>query len=482
MNPDLVRNEFDLRSLQSSLDGRFVTARVVETSLLADRVTGAGFRWDADAFRMVGVPDGEGRALFVSADEECWFYAVEFRALEAVLLASSRLSAPPERCPQLEGLFSPDGGSLFLQAGERVRGLPEVAGLYVVDLAGGATTRVGEVTAAALVKLHRLPDGSGVLVVGRSGGNEPSPRIEVSRYGWDGTPLGERRIPIGGPSLTSDTVFPSPDGRLIAWQEHLPLGIPLGLGGSEQWPLVAVADLGSGEVRFRVLRASMTNGTGFTDWLADGSALLVATVDGYALLRASDGRLTPLGFGTVSHFEPRPIPARDAAGLFAFGGRVVDRRGAVVRPVAAAAAAWGPPWGVFTHYDWGATSEALRFSSTPPFGRDFGPGGLSIPTLEARVQSPPFDDELRLRVTGTVTHLNLRAEPSADAALVGAILEGEVVTVVDALGEAAFPCGGGEGCSVAYDSELPGERWWLSVRTADGLEGWAASDFLDWAD
>ena len=60
VNPDLVPSEFDLRSLQSSPDGRFVTARVVDTSFLADRTTGAGFRWDADAFRMVGFPGRRG--------------------------------------------------------------------------------------------------------------------------------------------------------------------------------------------------------------------------------------------------------------------------------------------------------------------------------------------------------------------------------------------------------------------------------------
>ena len=157
VNQDLVPSEFDLRSLQSSPDGRFVTARVVDTSFLADRTTGAGFRWDADAFRMVGFPDGEGRALFVSDDEECWFYAVEFRASAAALLASSRLSEPPERCPQLEGLFSPDGGSLFLQAGARVRGLPATAGLYVVNLASGAIEEAGRLPGSS-VTLHARVD------------------------------------------------------------------------------------------------------------------------------------------------------------------------------------------------------------------------------------------------------------------------------------------------------------------------------------
>ena len=101
-----------------------------------------------------------------------------------------------------------------------------------------------------------------------------------------------------------------------------------------------------------------------------------------------------------------------------------------------------------------------------------------MPTLEARVQRPPFSDEVRLRVTGTVEHLNLRAGPSADDAKIGEIPEGDAVVVTDGVG----PCGGPEGCSVVGDSELPGERWWLHVRTEDGLEGWAASDFLDWAE
>ena len=364
VNPDLVPSEFDLRSLQSSPDGRFVTARVVDTGFLADRTTGAGFRWDADASRMVGFPDGEGRALFVSDDEECWFYAVEFRASAAVLLASSRLSEPPERCPQLEGLFSPDGGSLFLQAGARVRGLPATAGLYVVNLASGAIEEAGRLPGSS-VTLHARVDGF-VTIARETLSSEPQ-RIAVQRYGWDGMPLGEERVfSTGRPSTSIGTVLLSPDGRSIVWQERLPLGIPLGAGGPEHWPVVGLADLQTGEVRFRAVRASLTNGTGVLDWLADSSEIVVATVDGYAILSASDGALTPLGFGTVSHFEPLPMPAPHDPRLFAFGGRVVDRDGEVVRPVAAAAEAWGPTWGVFTHYAWGATGEVLRFSPDPP--------------------------------------------------------------------------------------------------------------------
>ena len=81
-----------------------------------------------------------------------------------------------------------------------------------------------------------------------------------------------------------------------------------------------------------------------------------------------------------------------------------------------------------------------------------------------------------------MTHLNLRAEPLVDSDLVAEIPEGEAVVVVNAVGAAAGPCGGSEGCSVTFDTLLPGERWWLHVRTAAGLEGWAASDFLDWAE
>jgi hypothetical protein len=486
-----IREERDPQVLgptyQSSPDGRFITARVGNTFHIADRATGAGFQWDERLFRMQGLPDSEGRVLFRPDGSVCRFYAIEFRAAEAALLASISLEDEATECGELNGLFSPDGTHLFVHARQGRLRVPGSSALYLVELANAKITRLADLDErAALTELHRLPEHRGMLVIERTGGRDASlvaaPGITIARYGWDGAALGERAIPVSGDSRTSDSVFLSGNGRWIAWQEHLPFGIPFGLGRSEHWPLVAVADLASGEVLFRMVRASMSNGTGFTGWLADSSALVIATVDGYAVASTTGGRLAPLGFGTVSHFEPRPIAAPDDAGLFAFDGRVVDRRGEVVRPVAAAAEAWGPSWGVLTTYAWGASSELLRFSSIPPLGRDFGPGGLSMPTLEARVQTPPFSDEVRLRVTGTVTHLNLRAEPSADAQLIGEILEGEAVLVVDALGEAAVPCGGNEGCSVAYDSELPGERWWLHVRTEDGAEGWAASEFLDWAD
>ena len=465
----------------SSPDGRFVRARVRDTEHIVDLDTRSGFQWNERDFRMIGFPDPEGRVLFRSGGAGCALWAVEFRAAEAALFAVIALGEEADECGDVDGLFAPGGTALFISAQVRDGALPSTAALYVLDLADGALMRVGELEATLTTQLHALPRGQGVLVVGRSGGKSAEPAIEVARYGWDGTPLGERTIAIGGDALTSSTVFPSPDGRMIAWQEHLPLGIPFGLGGNEHWPVVALADLASGEVTVRLLRASMSNGTGFTGWLADNS-LLVATAEGYAVFRPSDGRLTTLGFGTVAHFEPRPIAAPGDAGLFAFDGRVVDRRGELVRPIAPAAEAWSDNWGVFTNYDWGASSELLRFSSIPPFGRDFGPGGLSMPNLEARVQSPPFPDELRLRVSGTVTHLNLRAEPLVDSDLVAEIPEGEAVVVVDAVGEAAGPCGSSEGCSVTFDTLSPGERWWLHVRTATGLEGWAASDFLDWAE
>jgi hypothetical protein len=231
------------------------------------------------------------------------------------------------------------------------------------------------------------------------------------------------------------------------------------------------------------VRASLTNGTRTLAWLADGSAIVVATPEGFALLSAADGALEPLPFGRAAHSKPIPIPAPDDPALFLFDGRVVDRRGNPAGATAPAAEAWGPAWWIATKYGWGATSGELWFTRWAPLGRDFGPGGVSAFGLPARVERPPFPDSVRLRVMGTEA-LDVRHGPDSDSEVVVNVAAGAVVTVADARFDSGIPgCDADDECPATSYRERAGDRrWWLHVRMEDGTQGWVRSEFLEWAE
>jgi hypothetical protein len=300
----------------------------------------------------------------------------------------------------------------------------------------------------------------------------------VSRFDETGAPVSEWTVENGAGNFVH-RVRVSPDGRWLAWQEELPLGRPYGAGGVEHWPVVVVADLDAGEVRFRAVRASMTNGIQTLDWLADSSALVVATQDGYALL-GLDQSLTPLPFGPVSHFEPVPVPSPQEAGLFAYDGRVVDSAGAAAGPEVAATSWAGG--GLNEGYGFDDAGTELRLQRVLPFGRDFGAGGLSTMGLPVRIETPPFPETARLRVATRGDILNVRVRPGTSAEIRGQFADATPVSLIDANGAADF-CNGADACSVAPDPDREyDEAWWVYVRSDDGLEGWVRSDFLAWAE
>ena len=83
----------------------------------------------------------------------------------------------------------------------------------------------------------------------------------------------------------------SPDGGMVAWQENLDVsGPPI----AAMWPVVVLADLETGQIILRAVRASMKMGLVDLQWLSDSSGMVVATSAGFAVLRR-DGSLQHIG-------------------------------------------------------------------------------------------------------------------------------------------------------------------------------------------
>ena len=181
--------------------------------------------------------------------------------------------------------------------------------------------------------------------------------------------------------------------------------------------------------------------------------------------------------GRLSRFGSR-YPPGDSLGpaphdpdVFLHNGNVVDAAGVVFQ-------------NAFLARSWVRDGSEVFFARSIAGGRDFGACGTSTGGLPAHVEYPPFSDEVRLEVSGTADHLNLREAPWTSGAKIDELPEGSEVTVTnDDTDVAREYCNGSRACSVTHDRDLPyGERWWLHMRTEDGTEGWAASDYRDWAD
>ena len=78
------------------------------------------------------------------------------------------------------------------------------------------------------------------------------------------------------------------------------------------------------------------------------------------------------------------------------------------------------------------------------------------------IESPPFEDRLQVEVV-VDTCLRLRDEPSLRAAVLDCLPNGVILDT--------------DGYTVDYYHYVP----WMHVRTADGREGWASADYLQWA-
>jgi hypothetical protein len=285
----------------------------------------------------------------------------------------------------------------------------------------------------------------------------------------------------------------SPDGRFVAYDTYLHDG-PIEEVGAfiDRWPATYIADARTNEPILRV--RSMAHVTGdFVDsnrWLADSSGVVGAyrgdsAAEGFSpgfehAILSPEGQMTQLPipenpgedwFRNPSRLAPVPSPWD--TDLFSYG-RVTLYDSSTGKFVNAPMPEDGPghlaAWGT-------APAEEMRFIF-PHFHHGIGgPAGL----LPAKVEYPPFDDSLVVRVTGAGTCLNLRAAPAMAAEVVDCLVDG-----TELLLEPEPNGGEGREPGVATTGVIGHSNWqdgqsYVRVVTGNGRAGWVAIQFLEWA-
>jgi hypothetical protein len=259
------------------------------------------------------------------------------------------------------------------------------------------------------------------------------------------------------------------------------------------WPAVVIADTQKAEVVLRAVRASMEIGSGQTGWLGDSSGLVVATPDGFAILRPN-GTLAVID-GTSVDTPGIPVGAPADGNLLAYQGRAITAGGRIVGPDRTLSG-WQ---GSTPQTAYGARTAGLNLDgdelrvvrSTPPQA-DFPDLALSRFPLPARVQLAPLPDKVTLQVNTDGDGLNVREQAGTSSKLLGSLPDGALVTVkpliADATGCVYFNSDGtcklniapGSPAFAAVPDPDDPRAWWVRVRSEDGLEGWVSAVFLVW--
>ena len=334
----------------------------------------------------------------------------------------------------------------------------------------------------------------GFALIGRDEDTDHTCR--VIRYDWNASVLSDVKTPCAIQKSGAPWSAPSlsPDGTAVA-SSTLPRGIEGAPGGPTELSVVAIFDARTGEERFRI------KGALEPVWLPDSSGLVVDSIHG--LLTASiDGRWIPLppgvkgqrflagpeeplrflvgAAGTHSRMVIGWGSDRSLVGGGTYSLTVAGRDGAPLASLTSAVALEEELVGEYVGIDseawWGATNNVVLFRSERYGPRD---GIVLESVLPPVIEEPPFSGLLQLRVATGGGCLNIREDWRADAAVVTCLPDG---ALVEATGYGA-PWSGPDSHTAGSDSGCAGRLWcvWLYVRTDEGAEGWALSDYLRWA-
>ncbi len=264
-------------------------------------------------------------------------------------------------------------------------------------------------------------------------------------------------------TLLSDVSFPScwldlaPDGNLVsAWTfetavSSSPYGVYQGMA-------ISIFDAATGEEVRRISGAApATTSLRWRDrvlWLPDSSGVIVGTSRG--------DRLATLD-GQWERVEGLPAP--DGSGVFAAETTVTDREG---RALASLEFEWLDLEEEYetlaSDVSWGASGDELRVHVYARSLRAHVPGvDWGVAPLDPVIEFPPFEDRLFVEVV-VDTCLNLREEPTLEAAILACLPSGAVAEADDYN-------------DWWWSRDEPG---WLHLRTDDGLEGWASAEYLRW--
>ena len=445
--------------------------------VLYDRTSERAFTWDDRSLHLVAGPgtnsgpwvvfrlgrDGPYVVLDGDLQTVRWFEVPPPSALEAQ-------SAGPA-----QAWASPTGDRLLLMSDGT---------FHVVGITGGEVTTInapgplrGSYGRSWSLEfgVTIFSSGEGFGLIGRGTGET----CRVMRYDWTGAVLSDVTIgcafdiesgaPWQGPYL-------SPDGRLIA-ANTLTEEFREFPGIFERFTAVTVFDAVTGEALFRLKGAYWHwSATGSfysfvapeTFWLADASALVVGTQRGRQIVSA-DGHWMPLP-GTL---QGALVPGPEEPPLFLLTPTtVVDQGGAVVATVSVERDSLCEPEAGHPadQGKWGTANRYVFFSLYCQ-----GPTSASVlrPILPPIIERPPFEERFLLQVATGGGCLNIREWPGVDSESRHCLGDGMVVEAIeynftDSASDWGY-CGGAGSCT------------WLHVRTDDGTEGWALSDYLRWA-
>jgi len=426
----------------ASPDNRWVSG--IESGLvyLADRKSGAVYRWENGAARLLAA---RGDVLLFADQKRFWLATGNLERF---------LELPIPMAHQTHAQISPDGKAVVLLANPK---------LYLIDVPNGKARDIGQVNPPEMA--DRFPSltlkAQGLEVVAtstfRTGGADSPISYRVQRYSWDGTRLGEL--------VTPGNVTLSPDGKLALWRDQiLGLADTLVLGSASLQPRLRVVGTSTCSLPFEG-----------PYWLRDSSGVVVGTTRGPRLLRV-DGTLEPLPLADTPSIVGIPVPAPDRDGVFAVGGMAVVDRSAKALAVAVhhSDGQWHGPWNL---EPWGDTSEEMRFVL-----KSGGKGlSCSISVFPPTVERAPFQTYAGLQVKVAANDcVNLRREASREAAVVACLANGTQLTPADP----PWWSNKGELRTLGNPAELSmgGDNWW-HVRTEQGQRGWVylSAEYLTWA-
>lgn len=433
----------------TSPDSRWVIAQTAGTTYLADRRTGAAYRWVQPASRLLAA---QGEHLLFLSGGQVWLMGPG--QPEPVALTIPPVGAQAALSPvEVQAVVSPDGQTAAVLSGRT---------LYRVRFEGGVSQPMGQVADPAggtvqWVGLQTAPRAGAIILTARVAiGAEQAITQQIERYSWQGERLGQLRLPGAARYAFS------PDGRWLAWEERL----------SHLTQAVVVAGIPTLTPRFRVTGASLCfHDFGSGDWLADSSALIVRTADGYRLLTL-DGRLVDSpALATDTGLPPgqtgEPLPAPDRSDLFAIGRRVVlDSQGRRVAaaPLAEPGSEWGRPADL---KPWGLDSTELRFT-LPHLGHG-GRCGEDEFLLPAQVEPAPFGPLTLVVGLSADDCVNLRAAPGLRAQVLACLPGGTRLAPAPLPGQRPAE---GDVYYLTPSVAWTGDSHWLRVRAPDGKEGW----------
>ena len=429
-----------------------------------DRVTGQTFEWDAPPLRRWGSLD-DRRLLFRLADEGGDRFVITDGTLQPV----AQFAIPDGQEGQLQWLNF-EYRSLVVRGQERDGGLHSY--LHFFDFNEEA---IGTFEPAAT---QVLPGDAKAWSEGRYRLASLGPSIEVAiagpdschvmHYGWDGATLLDVSVPVV-PLYGGRDCRISPDGH---WMTAVTATAATGGGHGHGGPValaVSILDTTTGD---EVYRVKGVEGPG--RWLPDSSGVSMSTSRGTRIVTL-DGQWASEAPRPASVSakpapaiaDPTPVQKQPDYRISDKGRRVTvrDHEGNTLASLAFAEpeSSDGRYWGAYGFSgSWGATRDEVRvWVSIYPPGR-CGCGGdyVGPSPLAPVIESPPFEDRLQVEVV-VDTCLRLRQEPSLRAAVLTCLPNGVIADT--------------DGFSNDYNGA------WMHVRTADGLEGWASADYLQWA-